>query len=221
MKTTAEKRRFALPIGIAVAAHAFLLLGFSHPKTVITTGAKAPPPRTEPPIIVELEPPEPPEVAPADAPHPKPSLPALPDVVVDTSTRPLFRMDPKFVDTSHEGPATNIIPVHWTTGGPRRNGPGGIISVGMLDQVPRAIVRVPPAYPAQLRALGVSGEVFVEFVVDEAGRVGDVRVIRSSHSEFEAVALKALVKWRFEPGRLHGHPVRFRMAMPLNFTIGE
>ena len=219
MKTTAEKRRFALPIGIAVAAHAFLLLGFSPPKTHIVPKTETAEPKDKKTLVVELQPETPPEEF-VDSP-PKAEVPSRPDVVIDTPNPEYLRMKPEPFDPSDTRPPTNVIPVNWTSGKKGLGGYIGIVPAINLDKVPRAIVRVPPAYPAQLRALGVSGEVYVDFVVDEAGRVSDVRVLRSSREEFESVAIKALVKWRFEPGSVHGKPVRFRMAMPLNFTIGD
>jgi protein TonB len=59
----------------------------------------------------------------------------------------------------------------------------------------------------------------VEFVVDEAGHVLDPHVLRSSNPLFEAPTLRAVAKWRFEPGRKDGRVVRFRMAVPVEFAV--
>ena len=57
------------------------------------------------------------------------------------------------------------------------------------------------------------------YVVDEAGHVLDPHVVRSSEPIFEAPTLRAVAKWRFEPGQVHGRPVRFRMAVPVAFAV--
>ena len=33
--------------------------------------------------------------------------------------------------------------------------------------------------------------------------------------------LRAVAKWRFEPGRRHGQIVRFRMVVPIHFSLNE
>jgi protein TonB len=59
----------------------------------------------------------------------------------------------------------------------------------------------------------------VEFVVDEAGRVMHPFVVRSSRAGFEAPTLRAVEKWRFEPGKKDGRAVRFRMQIPVTFSL--
>ena len=72
-------------------------------------------------------------------------------------------------------------------------------------------------YPEGLRLLKESGEVILEFVVDTNGRAIDPKVLSSTHPLFSQAALKALEKWRFEPGTLHGQPVNSRMRVPMLF----
>ena len=96
---------------------------------------------------------------------------------------------------------------------------GGVLNAANLDRVPRALAQIPPRYPAEARMKGLSGEVVVEFNVDESGNVSSVRVVRSSSREFDAAALAAVRKWRFEPGRRHGRIVRFSMVVPVVFRL--
>jgi protein TonB len=90
-----------------------------------------------------------------------------------------------------------------------------------LDNPPRTRAQTPPTYPFSLKTSGVSGEVLVEFVVDEYGRVIHPRVVRSTHAEFEAPTLAALSKWMFEPGTRNRAPVRFRMVVPVKFNLND
>ena len=90
-----------------------------------------------------------------------------------------------------------------------------------LDNEPRTRVRVPPHYPMAAKQEGRGGEVLVEFVVDEAGRVLNPRVVRSTDRIFEEPTLRAVSKWRFEPGRRLGQIVRFRMSVPVVFNLNE
>jgi protein TonB len=77
-----------------------------------------------------------------------------------------------------------------------------------LEQRAQAVSQAPPVYPPELRKARLEGQVVIDFVVEENGRVADARVDRSSHPEFEKAALEAIRKWRFRPGVREGKPVR-------------
>ena len=89
-------------------------------------------------------------------------------------------------------------------------------SVINLDQAPRATVRPVPNYPASLR--DTSGSVTVEFVVDTTGRVVSADAVRWTHRDFVDPAVRAVRRWRFEPGTINGRKVSFRMAVPIEFN---
>jgi protein TonB len=96
-----------------------------------------------------------------------------------------------------------------------------LFNPGDLDNRPRTLFQPAPDYPYVLKNQGVVGEVVVNFTVDENGNVQDVRAVRSSHQEFEMPTIRAVSKWRFEPGRKDGKKVRFRMSVPVAFTLNE
>lgn len=98
-------------------------------------------------------------------------------------------------------------------------GPRGIISSVDLDRVPNAKVQLPPDYPVAMRQAGVSGSVLVEFDVNAEGRVVRAEATRCTHREFAEPAVRAVRKWRFEPGRRHGRVVPFRLTVPIEFGI--
>jgi protein TonB len=88
-----------------------------------------------------------------------------------------------------------------------------------LDHAPHATSQPSPAYPVDARARGETGTVVVEFLVDRSGTVRDPVVIRSSDPVFEEPALRGVEHWRFEPGRVDGKLVSFRMAVPVQFSL--
>jgi TonB family protein len=83
----------------------------------------------------------------------------------------------------------------------------------------KVVLRKPvdPLYPADLKKAGVDGEVLVDFVIDLTGAVQDVRVVRSSHREFEAPTIEALRQWKFSPGEKGGIAVNTRVQQLLVF----
>jgi protein TonB len=91
-----------------------------------------------------------------------------------------------------------------------------VFSIADLDQKPRAIYQASPAMTRELRQKA-PGRVNVIFIVDEGGRVVDPRVRSSTDPVFEQATLNAVKRWKFEPGRRGGRPVRFRMLAPITF----
>jgi periplasmic protein TonB len=94
-----------------------------------------------------------------------------------------------------------------------------IFDVSQLDQIPVATLTVRPNYPFEMRREGVSGEVVVEFIVDTTGTVRNAFAESSDHREFEAEAVRAVMKWKFKPGRKEGHVVNSRMQLPIVFKL--
>ena len=218
-------RRFALPIAITLSAHAILLLGSSRPTRQITVKPK------EPPIIwVIPNPPKDEEIAEnkeTDAANGKkdveapPSLPPLQPVV--TFKNEITMTEAPSIPASITK-NTNVLPI----GTPGQ--PGGIgdqlhgttlVSLDQLDNSPRTKFQAAPQYPYALKAAGITGSVFVEFTVDETGRVLNPHIVSSTHPEFETPTLRAVQTWRFEPGKHLGRVVRFRMSVPVQFSISD
>jgi protein TonB len=95
-----------------------------------------------------------------------------------------------------------------------------IFSIADLDQKPRAVFQTPPNYPVDLRRRKIEGSVQVLFVVDEDGKVVDPKIEKTSNPGFDAPALEAVRRWKFEPGTRNGQKVRFRMRIPVRFSAG-
>jgi periplasmic protein TonB len=108
-------------------------------------------------------------------------------------------------------------PGDWSGGG---GGPTNFLPKTALENVPRAKVRIPPEYPAEMRREKMDGEVMVEFFVDARGNVVNAKVRSSTHRAFEEPTIRAVMRWKFEPGISNGIAVPFRMAIPVNFRLG-
>ncbi|MHC4375039.1 MAG: energy transducer TonB [Planctomycetota bacterium] len=87
---------------------------------------------------------------------------------------------------------------------------------GGLDQVARPIYAPPPQMTDRLRKKG-GGNVYLLALVDERGRVQNVIVQSSSDPEFEAPAIAAVRKWKFEPATRNGKAVADRVRVPITF----
>lgn len=90
--------------------------------------------------------------------------------------------------------------------------PGGDI------RVPEKIIHVPPVYPTIALQSHVRGVVILEATISEAGRVENLRVLRS-HPLLERAAIEAVRQWRYTPTRLNGVPVPVIMTVTVNFVL--
>ncbi|MEA3280236.1 MAG: energy transducer TonB, partial [Thermodesulfobacteriota bacterium] len=71
----------------------------------------------------------------------------------------------------------------------------------LREAVPLYRVNPPPEYPGIARKRGYQGTVVLEVLVDQNGRVGDLRLFTSSgHSILDRKAMASVKGWLFEPG---------------------
>lgn len=76
-------------------------------------------------------------------------------------------------------------------------------------------------YPAIAQENEVEGTVFVSYVIDEQGRVIDVKVIRGVHPALDAEAKRAVEALpQHVPGIQRGKPVKVKMNIPVRFILG-
>jgi len=97
---------------------------------------------------------------------------------------------------------------------------GGVYRPGGGVTSPRVIKEVKPTYTALALADRIQGSVVLAFIVQANGVPGHVRVARSlDPGGLDEQAMAAVSQWRFEPGRLAGHPVDVVVTVILDFTI--
>jgi general secretion pathway protein A len=95
--------------------------------------------------------------------------------------------------------------------------PPGASTGGHL-QPPKVISSLPPAYPSRAHMEKVQGVVVINALVDETGKVADMRVISGSALLTEA-AMNALSVWKYEPARLNGQPVATHIKVSIDFNL--
>ena len=91
-----------------------------------------------------------------------------------------------------------------------------LFSIADLDQKPRPIYTPGPILNEKIRKKR-PGKVYIIFIVDERGRVQKPKIQKTSDPVFNRPALKAVSKWKFEPGKRNGKPVKSRMRLPMSF----
>jgi protein TonB len=96
--------------------------------------------------------------------------------------------------------------------------PTGPVKVGGQIKPPRRLVNVAPVYPSIAQQARVEGEVEIEAVIGEDGRVREARVTRGRPLLNDA-ALTAVRQWTFTPTTLNGEPVAVIMTVTVVFTL--
>ncbi|MCL1850529.1 MAG: energy transducer TonB, partial [Bacteroidetes bacterium] len=118
-------------------------------------------------------------------------------------------IDPDYLKVSKED--ANTAPLRFVEEMPE--------PIGGLDSMYQ-FLRENLIYPTEAKEKGISGQVFLEFVVEKDGSVSNVKVIKGTHPELDAEALRAvklLPKWK--PGKQNGKPVRCFYNIPVRFSI--
>ena len=75
-------------------------------------------------------------------------------------------------------------------------------------------------YPKEAVAQGIQGRVQVDFIIDEKGRVTNVKAVKSSHPLLEEEALrviKASPDWK--PGKVRGKKVKSEISLNVEFRL--
>jgi TonB family protein len=91
--------------------------------------------------------------------------------------------------------------------------PGG--EAAMMDYVAKNVV-----YPKEAQEKEISGRVFVGFIVEKDGSIGEVKLLRGigGGCDEEAVrVVKGMPKWK--PGKMKGEAVRVSYQMPIFFKL--
>lgn len=77
-------------------------------------------------------------------------------------------------------------------------------------------------YPPMEKDAGISGTVYVGFVVDKDGSLVDIHMEKENRNapgfSKEAIrVVKLMPKWK--PGKMHGRPVKVKMILPIRFIL--
>jgi periplasmic protein TonB len=98
--------------------------------------------------------------------------------------------------------------------------PARPVRVGSGIRMPVKVVDVAPMYPTIARTAHVQGVVILEAMLDAAGRVDEVHVLRSIPL-LDQAAVDAVRQWRYTPTQLNGRAVPVIMTVTVNFTLQD
>jgi protein TonB len=77
-------------------------------------------------------------------------------------------------------------------------------------------------FPASAQQKGISGVVYVGFVINNKGEVTDIKVLKGIDQDCDEEALRVIGKMpKWKPGRQNGGTVSVRYTLPLRFSISQ
>lgn len=82
----------------------------------------------------------------------------------------------------------------------------------------RLSVSVAPVYPVIARSQRISGDVRIDALIDENGRVSAMKVI-SGPAVLHQAAMDALRHWKYVPATLDGNPVPMHLTVTIQFRL--
>ena len=88
------------------------------------------------------------------------------------------------------------------------------VPVGGLQEIQKRI-----EYPEIARRVGIEGKVFVRAFVDETGTVINAEVVKGIGGGCDEVALDAILKTKFTPGKQRGKPIKVQVTVPIHFRL--
>ncbi len=75
-------------------------------------------------------------------------------------------------------------------------------------------------YPEEAKAKGITGKVFIQFVISEVGKVGNLKVLRSVHPLLDLEAWRVIENMPdWKPGTQRGKNVKVSYIIPVNFNL--
>lgn len=112
-----------------------------------------------------------------------------------------------------------------------------LLNLSLHAQTDSTDIQIPPTFPGGEQALldylknnfvtpaeayrtGVEGTVTATFVIDTAGYVRDVAIVRPLHPAVDAEMTRLVQSMpRWQPGRANGNPVKVRFTLPMRVSI--
>ncbi|HTQ78906.1 MAG TPA: energy transducer TonB [Thermoanaerobaculia bacterium] len=93
------------------------------------------------------------------------------------------------------------------------------LQVGGAVTKPVVLERVEPQYTEMARRVRLEGTVIVEAIIDESGRVVNVKVLKGLPMGLDQAAVDAVSRWRFKPATFHDRAVKVYYSLTVNFRV--
>lgn len=192
------------------------------PPVAVPEPQPAPPqPVPPPPVAPPVPRPAPPQPSSAPAPEPAPQ-PAPRAQVSPTPSAPTapatLAVDPGDAEPqTPTAPMVSATPALATAQAVQASRPAPI---ELPDRSAKHLNNPPPPYPGVSRRMGESGRVLIYARIEANGTASEAQIKTSSgYDRLDQAALKAVLGWRFVPGKRAGVPEAMWYEIPLDFVL--
>jgi periplasmic protein TonB len=96
---------------------------------------------------------------------------------------------------------------------------GGVFHMGSGATPPRPIYSPEPEFSEEARKAKYQGVCTLGMIIGTDGRPTNIRVLNSLGMGLDEKAIEAVRTWRFEPAMKDGHPVRYEIAVEVDFHL--
>jgi TonB family protein len=83
---------------------------------------------------------------------------------------------------------------------------------------PTLVRHVKPQYTQEALTARVEGRIWLAVLLDEAGAIREIEVLRHLHPDLNREALLAMLRWQFRPGTREGKAVPMRVVVEMEFS---
>ncbi len=206
-----DKRHMRWAVGIAIVAHAILLI-INFPKIEFETQAAEKDKKIYVVQQVRFQPPPPKQKQ--EIPKPKAKKVPIPDPTPD-EPEPIRLEEP---EPEIDLPDVDDI-VFGIPDAPPVAEPEGPIHVGGDVKKPEKISAPQPQYTEIARKARIQGGVIVQAIINKQGEVTNVKVLKGLPMGLAEEAVKAIKSWKFKPATLNGKPVDVYYNLTVNFRL--
>ncbi len=178
------------------------------------------------PIPVPAPAEQPPRPAPPDAASPPPPRKAPEEPPAPVVRRAVAALEPappppeerreEVVEREVKRPPLEVPPAPASA--PAQHSPQPV-PVFRLTRTPRYLHRAQAVYPEAMRGLGLGGVVRLEALIDKAGRVREVRILKSAGEAFDEAARQAILGSTFSPAQVEGEAVAVLWRLTVKFSL--
>jgi protein TonB len=89
----------------------------------------------------------------------------------------------------------------------------------LVTQQPRLKSEVRILYPPEARKAGIEGRVVMDLLIDKAGKVRKVELVRGPGGGLDEAAMDAIQRFEFQPAEVQGQPVAVKIRYSYIFRL--
>jgi periplasmic protein TonB len=98
---------------------------------------------------------------------------------------------------------------------------GQLVTLGPDVIPPKPLKKVYAKYPEAAKVKKLEGTVRLNLLVDETGRVLDIKITKSAHPMLDEAVTKAYQQWQFAPATKQNVPVKVWITVAMSFQSGR